>query len=1381
MIQKLKKRRPSESTQRPAELSVKIPNSGHAPYRPDSATVRANTEAPLAALPDLFSSQGDFRGSVIIDNLSKRFSVLRAKASPVRATFPDNHDTREPYTPQLEGIQDIRNRLAIQRQNARGMGRYVSEEEEHLVLQELALPEDDTRVFVSPVGFPSHDGSTSRGGSLGSRTYNGFGATAGINEAQVLIKAHNGKRSVSDRGTITDTRLGLPANQDQDPLSSQTSRSGKRKSLLAVLPLETQERITDALMEIEEDLQAEAMEESMLSEAQPSETLMGYVNEALVTPEKPDRAMQHKRQNSSITRSPFKDNLAQIAKGIDMSESTTPPSRTHSVSSHSRGASSISIGQPDFKKSVPGISSASSSRQSSRLGHSRTGSSISLNRFRFGSGLAERGEDVSNTFTLPPPPPAPTGALPPVPLLSPAAVTAAATLAHLEDAPEEAERTPQISHHRTPSASASPIPTASFETGYVPGSVRPFAAAAPSVDKSDSPLEQVSKHNFARISPLSTGRGNAPPLVRKPSKVIPPNRPGPLMLQPTLMPHSTSASSLPSVSPVVETFADSAERKGYTAPGPYSALVEHVEQTVQYGDMLSPTGNHAVPQNLQLESPLEASFDIDGYYGAGRSPVQATMEPSREMRAPENTHDIQETPSLLEEATEASEQNLSKRSSAESLQSTFTENSSELPSPMLDDFPHLVAKRLQSSTSSPLADAFGSDFETEGDDAKQELYDELQAMQERLLEAAREVRRGLNAGARKWDKRRKDVSPGLRTRPSIRRRPEASMYPDIGEKVSELVRAMSPVQPSAPSVHRNIGSPLIGVAQDDTPNRPQPTPALVDTRDSPSPTRAVTARTPEAPSSPPVSTSHSAHTAPSFAPVRSRDTQMQDSSFRSVETPAQSDIGDTSLSPGSTSLKAEDDINRLRDFEARIAHATAQLKATPSVRTKRRPSTKGGAVMSIGTPTLINSSANIKATPIPQSQLESNKSNPRPNMMGHSRHQSSSALPGEKGTGIGGLKGFVAKIKRNASLADRKRSKTSASPRTRQEEFQPFAAITPIDHSAMAPEINTIPVPAGPHVPSSPILAAGSGRPSEVDPEPSRRSLVRRTIILSNPSEGDAENMPSSNVPAAETSDMSRRPSTRRKPVRHMSGDTEIFKAEGLLSAESKSISQVMSASGNETVDQRKSATDSLYDMYADDSNQEEQDHEEVIYSGASASFEDDMQPELYGLSHSTKPRAIEIREMSNGETTWSLLDINDPLLQGIGPAQTSQAHHRNASGTSSLSSYGQESMTIRPVGLDNGATRMQSNQQGTARPKTNIFYSHENDVAELIDDLSRNGFEGKFRIVSPNAEQPQSSRSASDRLIPKDAGYYPTLAGVEGKLQALMQRMRTAAVSPTA
>lgn len=699
----------------------------------------------------------------------------------MRSTFSNIHDAPGPYTPDLEGIEDIRHRLAIQRQNAKGMGRYVSEDEENLVLAELSLPEDDTRAFVSPLGFPTSghsNGQSSRDGSLGSRTYNGFGATAGMKEAEVLMRAHNGKRSVSDRSLSSvsaNPRPELPAAEYRDAAVSQASGNSKRKSLLATLPLETQERITDALMEIEEDLQAEAMEESMLSEVQPSETLAAYVSEGIVTPETSSgaRPAQHKRQNSSITRSPFKDNLAQIAKGIDMDESGTPHSRTHSNSStHSRGASSISIAQPDFVKSVPGISSASSSRQSSRLGHSRAGSSIDLNRFRFGSGLAERVEDVLNAFTLPPPPPAPTAALPPIPLEP----STSATLPQLEDAPDDSERIPQGNHQRTPSASASPIPTASFETGYVPGSVRPFTAAAVAATvRSDSPLEMVSNYNFSHIAPLSTNRGAAPPpLVRKASKVIPPNRPGPLMLQPTLMPHSVSASSLPSVSPVVETFADSAERKGYTVPGPYSSgeAHNHAEQTVQYGQTLSPTGNLSVPQNPPLESPLEVSFDIDGYYGAGRSPIQAATDPSLEEQTSNETHGSLKTPSLSE-PLETQERQLSKKPSAETLQSTFTEDLSELPSPMLDNFPHRVRKRTESSASSPLAEIFGSDDEMEGDDAKQELYDELQAMQERLLEAAREVRRGLNAGTRNGDKRR-DASPGL---VSIRRRTSAEQNP----------------------------------------------------------------------------------------------------------------------------------------------------------------------------------------------------------------------------------------------------------------------------------------------------------------------------------------------------------------------------------------------------------------------------------------------------------------------------------------------------------------------------------------------------------------------------------------------------------------------------
>lgn len=76
---------------------------------------------------------------------------------------------------------------------------------------------------------------------------------------------------------------------------------------------------------------------------------------------------------------------------------------------------------------------------------------------------------------------------------------------------------------------------------------------------------------------------------------------------------------------------------------------------------------------------------------------------------------------------------------------------------------------------------------------------------------------------------------------------------------------------------------------------------------------------------------------------------------------------------------------------------------------------------------------------------------------------------------------------------------------------------------------------------------------------------------------------------------------------------------------------------------------------------------------------------------------------MSNGETTWSLLDLNDPLLRGIGHSHSESAHHRNASGTSSLSSYGQESLINRGSGFENGVPEMGSGPSNIARPKTNV------------------------------------------------------------------------------
>ena len=61
--------------------------------------------------------------------------------------------------------------------------------------------------------------------------------------------------------------------------------------------------------------------------------------------------------------------------------------------------------------------------------------------------------------------------------------------------------------------------------------------------------------------------------------------------------------------------------------------------------------------------------------------------------------------------------------------------------------------------------------------------------------------------------------------------------------------------------------------------------------------------------------------------------------------------------------------------------------------------------------------------------------------------------------------------------------------------------------------------------------------------------------------------------------------------------------------------------------------------------------------------------------------------------------------------------------------------------------------------------------MAELIDDLSRNGFEGKFRIVSPTGDHSQSHAQSQPHPHARDqAGELPggisTMGVMEKKLQ---------------
>lgn len=74
---------------------------------------------------------------------------------------------------------------------------------------------------------------------------------------------------------------------------------------------------------------------------------------------------------------------------------------------------------------------------------------------------------------------------------------------------------------------------------------------------------------------------------------------------------------------------------------------------------------------------------------------------------------------------------------------------------------------------------------------------------------------------------------------------------------------------------------------------------------------------------------------------------------------------------------------------------------------------------------------------------------------------------------------------------------------------------------------------------------------------------------------------------------------------------------------------------------------------------------------------------------------------MSDGQTTWGLVDVNDPLLRGIEAPPSS--HVRNDSLTSSLSSYGGESQISRGSAVESGTVEIARKRSSDVRPKTNV------------------------------------------------------------------------------
>lgn len=359
------------------------------------------------------------------------------------------------------------------------------------------------------------------------------------------------------------------------------------------------------------------------------------------------------------------------------------------------------------------------------------------------------------------------------------------------------------------------------------------------------------------------------------------------------------------------------------------------------------------------------------------------------------------------------------------------------------------------------------------------------------------------------------------------------------------------------------------------------------------------------------------------------------------------------------SYRIDEDPDVRRDFEARIAQATAALQKTPSVRLSRK-NTRNKAIK-IGSPTLLQTSATLQVSPLTSPQMGQGGFSPTGNSVvrgihqrsGHGKSASTSSLsqvqpappsPKTGSSASSGLKGLLAKMKRK--------------PSQKRAMKEPLAAA-----AATAPQRSAAP----------PIPAAGVKIPPDMtaDARKARRSIVRRTIVVptnlpppvpSSSSNALQNEMDQNQAPI----EPSRRPSVKRKPVHRTSEDKAL--EQELLAP--PLVQRVASLGSKRSVE---SGRDSLYELYG----------------------ESEDQSQLPGQSSSQGNRAtlvkptqvLEIREMSDGEVTWGLVDGVDEASEDTAvwrpQSRIASQYGDSLIEQSSTSSYRKPSMASNNFDLD--------------------------------------------------------------------------------------------------
>jgi hypothetical protein len=403
------------------------------------------------------------------------------------------------------------------------------------------------------------------------------------------------------------------------------------------------------------------------------------------------------------------------------------------------------------------------------------------------------------------------------------------------------------------------------------------------------------------------------------------------------------------------------------------------------------------------------------------------------------------------------------------------------------------------------------------------------------------------------------------------------------------------------------------------------------------------------------------------------------------------------------SYRIDEDPDVRRDFEARIAQATAALQKTPSVRLSRK-NTRNKAIK-IGSPTLLQTSATLQVSPLTSPQMGQGGFSPTGNSVvrgihqrsGHGKSASTSSLshvqpappsPKTGSSASSGLKGLLAKMKRKPS---QKRA---------LKESPAAAAAATAPHRSAAP----------------PIPAAGVKIPPDMtaDARKARRSIIRRTIVvptnLPPPVPSSSSNALQSEADQNQAPiEPSRRPSVKRKPVHRTSEDKAL--EQELLAP--PLVQRVASLGSKRSVE---SGRDSLYELYGESEDQSQ-------LPGQSAS-----QGNRATLVKPTQ--VLEIREMSDGEVTWGLVDGVDEASEDTAvwrpQSRIASQYGDSLIEQSSTSSYRKPSMASNNFDLDEddaawSVAERELLESPVERPKTKASVLRLSSCFVMLNLLFRN------------------------------------------------------------